>query len=142
MILSSLSPPDSSCSNMSSSYNHTVTTSYTHVLLRSSYKMTASYTHVLLRSSYKMTTSYTHVLLRSSYKMTASYTHGLLPSDKVFIQDDSVLHTFSFTFRYSIHLMKNRAEKDAIRWCYLTHQFIAGASVHSREPKARVAEVN
>ena len=32
-------------------------------------------------------------------------------------------------------------EKDAVRWCHLTHQFIAGASVHSREPKARVAEV-
>ena len=34
--------------------------------------------------------------------------------------------------------MTNRAEKDAVR-----HQFITGggASVHSREPKARVAEV-
>ena len=37
--------------------------------------------------------------------------------------------------------MRNRAEKDAVRWCHLTHQFIAGASVHSREPIARVAEV-
>ena len=37
--------------------------------------------------------------------------------------------------------MRNRAEKDAIRWCHLTHQFIAVASVHSREPKTRVAEV-
>ena len=37
--------------------------------------------------------------------------------------------------------MRNRAEKDAVRWCHLTHQVIAGASVHSREPKARVAQV-
>ena len=37
--------------------------------------------------------------------------------------------------------MRNRAEKDAVRWCHSTHQVIAGASVHSREPKARVAEV-
>ena len=37
--------------------------------------------------------------------------------------------------------MRNRAEKDAVRWCHLTHQVIAGASVHSREPKVRVAEV-
>ena len=37
--------------------------------------------------------------------------------------------------------MRNRAEKYAVRWCHLTHQVIAGASVHSREPKARVAEV-
>ena len=35
----------------------------------------------------------------------------------------------------------NRAEKDAGMWRYLTHQFIAGASVYSCEPKARVAEV-
>ena len=35
----------------------------------------------------------------------------------------------------------NRAEKYAVRWCHLPHQVIAGASVHSREPKARVAEV-
>ena len=25
--------------------------------------------------------------------------------------------------------MRNRAEKDAVRWCHLTHQVIAGASV-------------
>ena len=31
--------------------------------------------------------------------------------------------------------MRNRAEKDAVRWCHLTHQVIAGASVHSREHK-------
>ena len=37
--------------------------------------------------------------------------------------------------------MRNRAYKYAVRWCHLTHQVIAGASVHSREPKARVAEV-
>ena len=37
--------------------------------------------------------------------------------------------------------MRNRAEKAAVRWCHLTHQVIAGASVHSREPKTRVAEV-
>ena len=37
--------------------------------------------------------------------------------------------------------MSNRAEKDAVRWCHLTHQVNAGASVYSREPKARVAEV-
>ena len=37
--------------------------------------------------------------------------------------------------------MRNRAEKDAVRWCHLTHQVIAGASVHSREPKTTVAEV-
>ena len=29
----------------------------------------------------------------------------------------------------------NRAEKDAVRWCHLTHQVFAGASVHSREHK-------
>ena len=38
--------------------------------------------------------------------------------------------------------MRNRAEKDAVRWCHLIHQFIAGASVHSREAKTRVAEVS
>ena len=38
-------------------------------------------------------------------------------------------------------IMRNREEKDAVRWCHLTHQFIAGASVHSREPKTRVAEL-
>ena len=32
-------------------------------------------------------------------------------------------------------LMRNRAAKDAVRWCHLTHQVIAGASVHSREHK-------
>ena len=37
--------------------------------------------------------------------------------------------------------MRNRAEKHAVRWCHLTHQVNAGASVHSREPKARVVEV-
>ena len=48
--------------------------------------------------------------------------------------------------------MRNRAEKDAVRWCHSTHQFIAegisssrgrgeSTSVHSREPKATVAEV-
>ena len=37
--------------------------------------------------------------------------------------------------------MRNLAEKHAVRWCHLTHQVNAGASVHSREPKARVAEV-
>ena len=37
--------------------------------------------------------------------------------------------------------MRNRAEKDAVRWGHLTYQFVAGASVHSREPKTRVAEV-
>ena len=37
--------------------------------------------------------------------------------------------------------MRNRAEKHAVRWCHLTHQVNSGASVHSREPKARVAEV-
>ena len=37
--------------------------------------------------------------------------------------------------------MRNRAGKDAIRWCHLTHQFIAGASVHSRKPKISAAEV-
>ena len=37
--------------------------------------------------------------------------------------------------------MRNRAEKHAVRWCHLTHQVNAGTSVHSREPKARVAEV-
>ena len=26
--------------------------------------------------------------------------------------------------------MRNRAEKHAVRWCHLTHQFIAGASVY------------
>ena len=31
--------------------------------------------------------------------------------------------------------MRNRAAKDAVRWCHLTHQVIAGASVHSREHK-------
>ena len=34
--------------------------------------------------------------------------------------------------------MTNCAEKDAVRWCHLTHQFIAGASVHSREPSRGV----
>ena len=29
-------------------------------------------------------------------------------------------------------LMSNRAEKDAVRWCHLTHQVFAG---HSREHK-------
>ena len=37
--------------------------------------------------------------------------------------------------------MRNRAEKHAVRWCNLTHQVNTGASVHSREPKARVVEV-
>ena len=37
--------------------------------------------------------------------------------------------------------MRNRAAKYAVRWCHLTHQVIAGASVHSREPKSRVAQV-
>ena len=32
-------------------------------------------------------------------------------------------------------------KKHAARWCHLTHQVNAGASVHSREPKARVADV-
>ena len=37
--------------------------------------------------------------------------------------------------------MRNRAEKDAARWRHLTHEFIAGASVHSREPKTKVAPI-
>ena len=37
--------------------------------------------------------------------------------------------------------MRNRAEKVAVRWCHLTHRVNVGASVHSREPKARVADV-
>ena len=37
--------------------------------------------------------------------------------------------------------MRNRAETDAVRWCHLTHQFIAGASLHSHERKTRVADV-
>ena len=32
-------------------------------------------------------------------------------------------------------IMSNRAEKDAVRWCHVTHQVFAGASVHSREHK-------
>ena len=31
--------------------------------------------------------------------------------------------------------MRDRAENDAVRWCHLTHQIIAGASVHSRGHK-------
>ena len=37
--------------------------------------------------------------------------------------------------------MRNRADKHAVRWCHLTHQVNAGASVHSCEHKARVADV-
>ena len=37
--------------------------------------------------------------------------------------------------------MRNHAEKGAVRWWHLTHQFIPGAFVHSREPKTRVEEV-
>ena len=34
--------------------------------------------------------------------------------------------------------MRNRAEKDAVRSCHLTH---ASVHTHSHEPKTRVAEV-
>ena len=32
------------------------------------------------------------------------------------------------------HAMRNRAYKDGVRWCHLTHQLIARASVHSCDP--------
>ena len=37
--------------------------------------------------------------------------------------------------------MRNRADKDTVRRCHLTHQFIGRASVHSREHKTRGADV-
>ena len=37
--------------------------------------------------------------------------------------------------------IRNRSEKDAVRWCHLTHQFIVGGISYSREPKTRVAEM-
>ena len=42
-------------------------------------------------------------------------------------------------FIRSCPIVRNRAEKDAVRWCHLTHQVIAGASVHSREHKPQTA---
>ena len=43
--------------------------------------------------------------------------------------------------RTSIARTKQAAMTHNVRGKELTHQVIAGASVHSREPKARVAEV-
>ena len=55
---------------------------------------------------------------------------------------DSVINRRCFDYNGWKRAMRNRAEKHAVRWCcHLTHQVIAGASVHSREPKTRVAEV-
>ena len=51
------------------------------------------------------------------------------------------LEYYSIMIHTKFHSMRNRAEKDAVRWCHLTLQFIAGASVHIREPKTRVAPI-
>ena len=43
--------------------------------------------------------------------------------------------SFASRTEHILVAMSNRAEKDAVRWCHLTHQVFAGASVHSREHK-------
>ena len=62
---------------------------------------------------------------------------------KVQLRVNPFLSLMPTTQRSSIylHAMMRRAEKDAVRWCHLTHLFIAEASVHSSKPKTRVAEL-